>query len=253
MNHWDAFILGLVQGITEFLPVSSSGHLILIQHFLGYQNFKEFILFDLVCHLGTLAAILIVFATSIKDLLHDQKKIGSLFIAILPLFFLLPFLKEIKSLFETAEYLGFSFLFTSALLLIAEKMSYVKPEPALADSYYRDRLKIGISQAFAIIPGISRSGTTISTARLLGWKPQEAATFSFLLSIPTIMGGIVLEILKFSQSNLAWTIYLLGFATSFFVGIVTLKLLLKLLGTAQFKFFAWYLLLLGMFSLYHFS
>lgn len=249
MTLWDALLLGIVQGLTEFLPVSSSGHLILIEKFLGFQDLQQYILFDLVCHLGTLGAILVVFAASIKELLANRVKALQIGIAILPLFPLLFVLKKIKSIFDQPELLGYCFLITALILYIGEK--YSKRVPILTP--YQSALGIGLAQACAIFPGISRSGTTISAARFLGWSPQEAVTFSFLLSIPTILGGIVLEsskLLSHPPPPIPISAYLIGAISAFFIGWLSLKLLIRLVGTAKFSFFAWYCAFLGLLILF---
>lgn len=244
MDHFQALILGIVQGITEFLPVSSSGHLILLQHFFGFQSLKHLIFFDLICHLGTLGAIFIVLRKEIWKVLSWQ-----IVIAILPLFALLPFMKLIKGVFDRPELLGYCFLATSVILFLGILFGRsVGNENSRLGAFI-----IGVSQAFAIIPGISRSGTTISTARILGWSPRQSVVFSFILSIPTILGGMVLEIFKNEQSApLPLSHYLIGFFAALVVGYFSLRLLFKMVEGTQFQFFVWYTAILGIFVLLKF-
>lgn len=248
MSYLQALLLGIVQGITEFLPVSSSGHLILLQHFFGFESLSDFVFFDLICHLGTLGAIFLVLHRELHKLFSLQ-----IVIALLPLFALLPFVKQIKGMFDSPELLGYSFLATSLILFLG----IIWGRSGGNEKSLKSAWIIGVSQAFAIIPGISRSGTTISTARLLGWSPREAVVFSFLLSIPTILGGMTLETYKLFRDSsplppLDITHYLLGFFASLVVGYFSLRLLIKLIGTAQFQIFAWYTAILGTFMLLKF-
>lgn len=257
MSFFEAILLGIIQGLTEFFPVSSSGHLILMEHLLGYQDLKGFIFFDLVCHLGTLGAVFFVFSSAILEALTSKTRALQFALATLPLFPLVLAMKQIKSLFDQPELLGYCFLITASFLFLGQLFGKQRSEAVLTKTKYRDAIGIGLSQAVAIIPGISRSGSTISTALLLGWKPQDAVAFSFLLSIPTVLGGIALESGKIWSSTaplpeIAWSTYCAGFATALIVGTATLHLLLRIVGTAKFQFFAWYCLMIGIFTLYLF-
>lgn len=251
MTYLQAFILGIVQGITEFLPVSSSGHLILLQNLFGFQTLSQFVFFDLICHLGTLGAIFIVLRKEILEVLNNPQKALQVGIALLPLFVLLPFMKLIKGMFDQPKLLGYCFLATSIILFcgIGWGRSSGKKNP-LGKAFV-----IGVSQAFAIIPGVSRSGTTISTARILGWSPYQSVVFSFILSIPTILGGMAFETYHLFQEPVPFvqpSNYLIGFFTSLIMGYFSLRLLIKIIGTASFQVFAWYTLLLGLFLLFYF-
>lgn len=254
MNLFEALLLGIVQGVTEFLPVSSSGHLILVQHLLGLGDLKQFVFFDLICHLGTLGAVLVIFASSIREIFYSPKRLLPYVLATLPLFPLVFLLKPIKSMFDRPDLLGYCFLTTAVILWLGDRFSAIKSEKGT----YKDAFVIGLSQAFAIIPGISRSGTTISIAKLQGWKPLEAVRFSFLLSIPTVLGGMTLETFKLATSkdplpSISLFTYFIGFCVSFFIGILALKLLIRIVESAKFQIFAWYSALIGVITLYLFS
>lgn len=252
MTTIDAFILGLVQGLTEFLPVSSSGHLQLVQYFLGMQDLDQYILFDLVCHLGTLLAIFIVFAGKIKDLIfYNALRRKQVFLATLPLFPLVLIMKPIKAIYADPSYLGAFFLITAAILFSGVYLGKTKSQNERSQHDLRDACLIGAWQAAAILPGISRSGSTISGARLLGWSASDAVTFSFLLAIPAILGGTSLELFKLWQhpeafENLPESHYLVGFIISFATGLFALQLLIRLATHNKFSYFAWYCLLLGL-------
>lgn len=252
MTTLDAILLGIVQGLTEFLPVSSSGHLKLIQYFLGLENLDRYIIFDLVCHLGTLMAILLVFSRSILDMFgRNITRFWQVAIATLPLFPLVALMKPIKAAYADPSYLGFFFLLTSAILFLGCRFGKSTPEPQLEYRRWRDALRIGMWQALAILPGVSRSGSTISGARLLGWSAHDAVVFSFLLAIPAICGATAYELIKLWQHpefalELPAIQYIAGFAVSFIVGLGALRLLMRLAVQNKFYYFAWYCLFLGL-------
>ncbi|MBA3817146.1 MAG: undecaprenyl-diphosphate phosphatase [Parachlamydiaceae bacterium] len=256
MTVIDAIILGIIQGLTEFLPVSSSGHLELAQHLLGMKDLEQYILFNLVCHLGTLLAICFIFFNQIKSLFqHNTTRLKQLILATLPLFPLVFLMKPIKAAYADPSYLGFFFLITACILFLGVRFGKTIPEKEIKQHKWRDALIIGIWQAAAILPGVSRSGSTISGARILGWSANEAVTFSFLLAIPAILGGATLEIIKLwqhpeSASSLSLTHYSLGFLISFVIGLGSLQLLIRLVTHNKFAYFAWYCLALGLATLY---
>jgi undecaprenyl-diphosphatase len=245
-----AILLGIIQGFTEFLPVSSSGHLILFQHLFGLTNLDQYILFDLIVHLGTLIAVLCFFYKPIKIvLLYDRTQVYWLILATLPLFPLVFLLKPIKALFDKPEYLGFFFLITALLLFLG-----IKSEKSEEKSKnWKDALFIGIFQSLAILPGISRSGSTISAALIKGWNYTDALRFSFFLAILAIIGGIGVEILHSGKElwnhNVPLIAYILGFITSFFSGFLALGLLSRLATKSKFMYFVWYCVFIGIFAL----
>jgi undecaprenyl-diphosphatase len=256
MTAWEALLLGLVQGVTEFLPVSSSGHLTLVQHLLGFENIQNYLLFDLICHLGTLLAIFAVFFSVIKESLLQSQRFWKVMIGTLPLFPLLLVLKPIKHVFDQPHYLGPGFLVSSCLLFASIYFRF----PAITMGKWRgwsDPLTIGVFQSVAILPGISRSGATISAARLIGWEKERAIQFSFLLAIPTILGGAVLEGWNAWKNPPIETLemfpFFVGFITSFFVGYLSLKLLIKMVVQDKWSYFAWYCLILGIATTLYFN
>ena len=242
----------LCKGLTEFLPVSSSGHLKLAQYFLGLQDLDHYILFDLTCHLGTLLAIVIIFFSYIKDIFLGQwARLWQVTLGTLPLFPLLALMKPIKAAYADPSYLGIFFLMTAAILFLGVYLGKTLPEQQLRRHTWRDALIIGMWQALAILPGVSRSGSTISGARLLGWSAQEAVVFSFLLAIPAVAGGTILELYKWWQqpaiaADVALEHYFLGAFVSFVVGLAALRLLIVVATHNKFSYFAWYCLFLGL-------
>lgn len=244
MTDVQAFVLGLIQGITEFLPISSSGHLKLAEHLLGLQDLDKLILFDLVCHLGTLLAILLLFRREIGQLFTKE-----MLLATLPLFPLALFLKPIEKLFAAPGMLGFFFLATACILYIGIAAGR-RGGVLLLKSSSKRALLIGTSQALAIFPGVSRSGTTLSAGRLLGMSQEESFRFSFLIAIPAILGGTALMLLKLLLEEgplppVTHLQYLIAFVTSFLVGCGALKLLFRLATRDKLTVFVWYCLVLG--------
>jgi undecaprenyl-diphosphatase len=196
MSVQEAVILGIIQGLTEFLPVSSSGHLVLFQRILGISGPALF--FDTLVHGGTLIAVLVVLREDIWGLLRRplQPLTAYLILGTLPAAAAaLIFDERIAAAFESGAFLGFAFLITAVLLALAEILSKragrlrYKEEMTWVDS-----LIIGIFQALAVVPGISRSGSTLSASLVRGLNRDFAARFSFLLSIPAILGALALQI-----------------------------------------------------------
>lgn len=258
MTTFDAILLGLVQGLTEFLPISSSGHLKLTQHLLGMKDLDHYIIFDLICHLGTLLAIVVIFFQNIKSAFqHSRLELWQIALGTLPLFPLVLLMKPIKATYADPSYLGFFFIATACILFAGTLFGKTAPDTQIKKRPLRDAVVVGLWQAAAIFPGVSRSGSTISGARLLGWSPGEATTFSFLLAIPAVLGGTTLELYKLwthpeSAISLPFFHYLTGFLTSFLVGLFALQLLIKLVSQNKFYYFAWYCLILGLATTYYF-
>jgi undecaprenyl-diphosphatase len=251
----EAILLGIVQGITEFLPVSSSGHLALFQMAMGLGEMKENLLFDTILHLGTLLAIFCVFGSQIKQIIaHQRSTIVKVCIATLPLFPLTLAIKSIDAVMGDHRFLPIGFLISAALLFLGESARFQRP--AASKTLWKDPLVIGLFQAAAILPSISRSGSTISAARLLGWSRQEAILFSFLMAIPAILGAVVFETGRtvwkgqslFTDTAIGWPQYLIGFLVSFLIGIAALQLLKKLATSGSFRPFAWYCLAVSIVS-----
>lgn len=257
MTPLAALILGIVQGVTEFLPISSSGHLKITQHVLGLE--KEGLLsFDLCCHLGTLLAMCIVLFRDIIELLTKKRQtIHMLIIALIPLiptYFL--FKSTIDYLFGSLENLWLFFLMTAGLLTLADQWGSKQQLAPTVSAWptacsKRHALAIGCFQALALAPGLSRSGSTIAAARFFGWRMRDAVRFSYLLALPTIAGGALLEARKITLaeiSKISIPAYLIGFGVSLMVGIITLKWFLRFVERYRLYIFAFYCLALAIIS-----
>jgi undecaprenyl-diphosphatase len=200
MSIYHAVLLGVIQGLTEFLPVSSSGHLVLFQKIFGIS--EPALLFDTMLHVGTLAAVVVVLWKDIWAILRklNQPLTVYLIIATIPTVIVaLIFRKSLEKAFETGHFLGFAFLITSVLLAGAELLAKKGATSGniaknAANISWLDALIIGIMQAIAIIPGVSRSGATLSGALSRRLDRDFAARFSFLLSIPAILGAVVFQL-----------------------------------------------------------
>ena len=250
MSWLESLILGLLQGITEFFPVSSSAHLKLAKFFFEVKESESQVMFDLVCHFGTLLALLWFLRKDIFSIFSDKNKLALFFVALVPLVPCYFLLKPLREYLSQIRFLGFSLMATSLILFLGSKIRIKQtPSPKM------DALWIGAMQSAALIPGISRSASTISAARALGWTAQEAVRFSFLLSIPTIIGGNCLELLKISMSSqlsLSFSSCLIGFLSSLGIGMAVVQFAIPLLEKGILKPFAWYCLFLGIFVTMYF-
>ena len=255
MNIITAVILGAVQGLTEFLPVSSSGHLVLLQKIFGITEPALF--FDTMVHVGTLAAVLAVLWQDILAILKRiiQPLVGWLILATVPtVIAAVAFSGFIEHAFESGRFLGFSFLITAALLCIAELLSRRRSGNGLRkaeDMNWLDALVIGILQAVAVIPGISRSGATISGALSRRLDRDFAARFSFLMSIPAILGAVVFQskdLVKYGAAeagSIPSAAIIAGTASAAIVGFFAIRLMLKIIRERSLFGFAVYTAVLG--------
>ena len=266
METLEIFILGIVQGLTEFLPVSSSGHLVLFQHVFGMKEPQ--LLLDVCLHVGTLIAVFVVFFKELQRLasvlfrlpvlVRNAGGIVSLFqqnpdfrILVLIGFGTIPtavlglfFHTQIDLLFGTTRVAGIMLLVTGLLLFLTRRVT--APGRPVAAMTIRDALIIGLSQGMAILPGLSRSGTTISTALLLGVQRETAGPFSFLLSIPAIFGALLLQLSSsLTPSPVSLKMLLLSSATAAVTGFFALKILLRFVNQGRLSVFAPYCWVVG--------
>lgn len=256
MTLFQAFILGLIQAFTEFFPVSSSAHLKLTKLALGIEPSGDLILFDLSCHLGTLIAIIYFFRLEIMEIFKNKgKELLQIFVALLPLIPAYFLLKPIREFASNKAYLGYCLIGTGIILFAGHFLKIRREREQLISLKLKDAFCIGTLQSIALIPGISRSASTIACARILGWDSKHAVRFSFLLSIPTVLGGNTLELTKayFSQTNV-WeggtSMLILGFFTSLIVGLIVIKFAMKILEKGNLRPFAYYCIALGLFTFF---
>ena len=245
MEIFWAILLGIVQGLTEFLPVSSSGHLLLMEEISGMQT--NTLLTMLVLHFGTLVAVCIVSWENIKKLFRPPyKTLIYLIIATIPSCLLGLLLSDtIDSIFSNGKILPFTFLLTSVLLYLAQK-TRIRTRNFGA----KTATIMGIGQTFALLPGLSRSGTTIASGIMTGANRKEVGEFSFLMSAPIILGGTIVNLYKvFSTPTVGVSISIpplvVGMLTACIVGFVSIKKMLDIINKSNFTPFCIYLVLLS--------
>lgn len=257
MQVYEAVVYGIIQGLSEFLPVSSSGHLALLPHIMRIDD--PGVAFDLMMHFGTGIAVLTYFRrdifsyakvltpslASLKTGSPDQwfvrNFILSTFLSVLFIVLFMPFAKMARD----PWIIVFNLSFFGALLWAADRINSEKPHlelPMTSGLQLKIAGLIGIAQALAIFPGVSRSGITLTMALLLGMKRKEAGSYSFLLSLPIIFAGILKEIpdLMKSGNDSSLIVLISGIITSFVVGLATIHFFMGLIGKIQLKYFAFY-------------
>lgn len=264
MTIWIAMLLGLVQGIAEFLPVSSSGHLLLIQKMFGITEGALF--FTVMLHLATLIAVFIVYWPTLIELIKHpfQKTVGLLIIATIPAVLIAVISKMIapvEAFFDAADagqYLGFGFLLTSILLFISDHVRHTRIDEngekveikgkKLKNMQVTDALVIGCMQGVGVLPGVSRSGSTISGALFTGLNRKTAADFSFLMSIPAIIGGAIFEVpdaIKTGLGDMHWTTLVAGMLVAGITGYFAIKVMISAIKKKKLIGFVIYTAVLG--------
>ncbi|MFY0592373.1 undecaprenyl-diphosphate phosphatase [Roseivirga sp.] len=255
MSLIEAIVLGIVQGLTEFLPVSSSGHLELTKAILGDSSVpEESLLMTVVLHAATALSTIVIFRKDIIELLsglfqfknNEQFKYSvKIVLSMIPAAAVGVLLEdEIEQLFGGQILLvGLMLLVTGTLLFLADRAK--NTDKTVSN---RNAIIIGISQAIAILPGISRSGATISTSVLLGIDRQKAARFSFLMVVPLILGKMAKDLLSgdLMASNTEPTLLLAGFAAAFIAGLIACTWMIKLVKKSQLKYFSYYCYVVGL-------
>lgn len=263
MSWWESILLGLVQGLTEFLPVSSSGHLVLGQHILGLDSAQSDVLFEVMVHFGTIMSVLWVYREKIKRLVigffegairpreldkayaqNDQFRLAvHILITMIPTFAVYAMWgSQIEQAFGSPKLAAGMLLVTGTLLLLTKIRRAPNGQVTAVKSVF-----IGLAQAGAMIPGISRSGATICAALYQNVDPEEAADFSFLMLMPVVIGATIFKVGEaLSQSASAdWAILLLGTVVAFISGIVAIRLVLNFVRRGQLQYFAFYCFLVG--------
>ena len=244
MTIWEALLLGFVQGATEFLPVSSSGHLVIAQELLAVD--VPGIVFEVAVHVATLISIFVAYRTRVWELgkgalardPNALRYLGFIVLASVPAGLVGVLLEDqVEALFESPVVPGIGLLITGALLWSTRT---ALPRATGSVSTWTLALAIGVAQAFAITPGVSRSGTTIVAALWLGVEAREAAAFSFLMAIPAIAGAAVLEIPNLGGSGLAWPLLVWGGLVAAVTGVLAIRTLVALLASRSFHAFAPY-------------
>lgn len=249
MSILEAIILGIIQGLTEFLPVSSSGHLALGHIIFGLE--EEGLLFTIAIHVATLIPVMIVFRKDIWTLIKQpfQKMTFLLIIATIPAALVGFLLRNVvETAFSSLQALAVGFIITGLVMTLSDKLR--KNTKKSEDITYLDAALIGTAQAAALLPGISRSGSTISASLARGITRESAAKFSFLMSIPAILGGAALEIITLIQSgagvsDISPIPLASGFLAAAFSGYLAVNFMLAAIKKAKLRYFAYYVLTLS--------
>lgn len=260
MSEWLALILfGMLQGFTEFLPVSSSGHLILFQYFS--KSIEESLTLNIAVHLGTFFTVLIYYRSEILKLIKgvlckDQESLQIflwLVIASIPTALIGLFMKKKMEFVLTSPLVSaFCLLLTGALLIWSTRLKLNFNKENAFGLNLQKALILGVVQGIAVLPGISRSGSTIVTGLALGMAPAHAAQFSFLVSLPAMLGATILEFSS-AEETIAWAPLGLGAFVSFFTGLLAISWMVKLTQKAKFQGFAYYVVGVSLFFLFLYS
>jgi len=255
VSGWQAFVLGVVQGLGEFLPISSSGHLILVPWLLGWP--EHGLAFDVALHLGTLAAVVGAFwkdwwrlsAAFVRGSLNgrpfaspDGRLLGLIVLATIPAAVVGKLLDEwAETTFRSPLLIAASLAVMGLVLFVADRRA--QTAPAGSDTGHvslRDALIVGCSQALAIVPGVSRSGATISAALLLGQRREQAARFSFLLATPITAGAALIKVPQLLKSGAPLTPVVIGIVTAAAFGLLAIRVLLAYVRTRDYRPFVFY-------------
>lgn len=252
MNLWEAAFLGTLQGLTEFLPVSSSGHLCLAQHLLGV-DVSLAISFDVALHLASLLAILAVFRGQLRTvIMQDRKVLIYVALSALPAAAVVLFWRDdLKWLFFQPWAVGLALMVTGGFLVAGDFQDEERLE--LKQTGFLNSLLVGLAQSLAIVPGISRSGSTIVSGLACGMKRSAALEFSFLMAIPAILGAACIELPQLAQSaEIPLASIAVGMTLSFVFSVAGLLLLKKVLASKKLKWFGFYCFLAGAGALFLF-
>ena len=271
MTYFSAIFLGLIQGIAEFLPISSSGHLAFFQEVVAVLDAgEESLFFDVLLHLGTLVAVFVAYWAEIKALILEfftmvgvrklpqgqkpdrlsRRMILFIILGTLPLFAVLPVKDFVEGLYSNPMFIGCAFLGTGLILFLSDRLN--RGNKDLKNASILDVLLVGCGQALATVPGISRSGTTISVGLARGFSREFAVKYSFLLSIPAVLGANILSLIDAVGEGIDWSqmpMYLAGVATAMISGYLAIRLLKYISRKSSFGGFAYYCWGIGLVTL----
>ncbi len=251
MEFWLPILLGLIQGITEFLPISSSGHLVLCEYFFGMEG--DFLFLNILLHIATLGAVILYYRKTIWYLITHPTCLTMryLIVATLPaVIFVLLFNNFVNTVLNSIVMVGVGFLLTALFLGVAVILSKRTETSPLT---YKSALVMGISQAFAVFPGLSRSGTTLAFGLVAGVERQSALDFSFLMSIPIILASLVYQLIFADYNTILNDINVVGtiiaFVTAFFSALLGLIVMKKIVRKMNLIYFVPYLVIIGVLTI----
>lgn len=270
MTLFSSVLLGLIQGVAEFLPISSSGHLAIAEHLLGATGTQPPEFFDVLLHLGTLLAVFVAYWSDIRDMITEffggvrdlvrhttpspvppaRRMILLIIVGTLPLFVVLPIKGLVEGLADSMYFVGGALIATGFLLFASDRVK--KGRKTEKNATLVDVLLVGVAQAIATCPGISRSGTTITAGCFVGFERKFAVRYSFLMSIPAILGANILSLKDAFEAGIIWAdvpVYLVGVAVSAVVGYGCIRLLKMIADKGKFGFFAYYCWVVGVLTI----
>jgi undecaprenyl-diphosphatase len=259
MNEYLGILYGIIQGLAEFLPISSSGHLALMPYLMQFND--PGVVFDLMMHLGTAMAVMVYYQKDIRHMLFELIKIIQtrnfihfpktvhFIVATIASVFMILLLKPISEYARNPLLIAFNLIFFGFILW---RTSLKETHLKMNHINLKHFILIGLAQAIAIFPGVSRSGITISMSRYLGYDQKESGDFSFLLSLPIILAGAIVKLPEMSSvdNEFQISVMLVGVLSSFLVGLLTIHFFIKFIKQINFKYFFWYRLLLGLFLIF---
>ena len=265
-----AILMGIIQGVAEFLPISSSGHLALFQQFFGMENMEEkYMMFTVMLHFGTLISVLVVYWKDVVEMIREfflgiaalagkdtgtppppaRRMVMLIIIATLPLFVMVLLQDAVNALFASSIMVSIALLATGCILFFSDRLAHGRK--TAKNATITDALIVGCSQALAVIPGLSRSGTTISTGLMLGIKKSAMAQFSFLMVLIPILGEAFLQLVggdfSASSSGISAISLALGTLTAFVSGYVACRWMIRIVQKARLRWFALYCVLAAAF------
>ena len=268
---WNAIILGLVQGLAEFLPISSSGHLSIINNLFHLSTAEEgHMLFDVLLHLGTLVSICVCYWKDLVQMLYEVLSIAGagplggqrqrrypaarlfllIIVATLMLALVLPIKDMLEKLYYNSVFIGVMLIMCGFMLYVSDRMTPgTKTETNMS---LLDAMLIGVAQCVAVIPGISRSGTTITAGIATGLRRDFAVKFSFLMSMPAVLGANILSLIDAFQEGVDWSnlpAYLIGMAVAMVTGVLAIRLIRRISESGRFGGFAYYCWVVGTLSI----
>ena len=264
MSLWFAILQGVVQGLTEFLPVSSSGHLVLVQTLFGASTESNYMLFNVLLHFGTLLSVIVAFWKDIKELfveffgwIRDGFKINGhpyrrfivmLLLTIVPMFAVLPIKSKLEEAFSSPLLVGLLLLVTAAILFLSEKAP--KKHKTEENATWLDALIVGIGQCFAVLPGLSRSGTTMCTGLFRGFSREFSVRFAFIMSLPVILGANILELVDVirdpsTMGEVSLACYIVGILVAMVSGLAAIRMVRFVSKRGNFRPFVVYCTLIG--------
>ncbi len=271
MSIWSAILLGLIQGISEFLPISSSGHLSILNNLFGMTPVEEgHMFFDVLLHLGTLVSIAVVYWKDLVEMFFEvlgfvnlgpragirkerypsARLFFMIVVATLPLVLILPIKDELESLYYNSIFIGVALILTGCMLFVSDKM--IPGKKTGGNMTVLDALIIGICQCAATVPGLSRSGTTITAGISTGLAREFAVKFAFLMSIPAVLGANLLSLIDAVKDGIDWSsvpAYLVGMVVAAISGIASIRLLKSIAKKGRFGGFAYYCWVVGVLAI----